>query len=86
MGRAMITYLTVTFSTEGSKPSEVAARLESLGFEPTTGNFDFLYKWGRRAKVEDALNLADKIHLALRGMNVLFKVETVAPEGVPLGD
>ncbi len=74
----MITYLTVTFSTEGSKPSEVAARLESIGFEPTTGNYDFLYRWGRRTKVDDSLGLADKVHVALRGMNVLFKVETVA--------
>jgi hypothetical protein len=72
----MISYLTVTFSTEGSKPSEIAARLESLGFTPTTGNYDFVYKWDRRAKVEDALWLADKVQVALRGMNVLFKLET----------
>ncbi len=76
----MISYLTITFSSEGSKPSEIANRLESLGFEPTTGNYDFLYKWDRSAKVEDALWLADKVQLALRGMNVLFKIETMQGE------
>jgi hypothetical protein len=77
---AVISYLTITFSSEGSKPSEIASRLESLGFEPTTGNYDFLYKWDRNAKVEDALWLADKVQIALRGMNVLFKIETMQAE------
>lgn len=72
----MLSYLTVTFSTEGARPSEVAARLQSLGFEPTTGNYDFLYRWDGDAKVEDALWLADKVQTALRGMRVLFKIET----------
>ncbi len=73
----MQTYLTVTFSTEGARPSEVAARLQSLGFEATTGNYDFVYRWDRNAKVEDALWLADKVQAALRGMSVLFKIETI---------
>ncbi len=75
---SMLTYLTVTFSTEGARPSEVAARLQSLGFEPTTGNYDFMYRWDRNAKVEDALWLADKVQAALRGMNVLFEIETLS--------
>lgn len=73
----MQSYLTVSFSTEGGKPSEVAARLQSLGFEPTTGNYDFVYRWDRNAKVEDALWLADKVQTALQGMRVTFKIETV---------
>ncbi len=76
----MRTYLNVTFSTEGARPSEVAARLQSLGFEPTTGNYDFVYKWDRNAKVEDALWLADRVQAALRGMSVLFETETVGNE------
>lgn len=75
---SMLSYLTVTFSTEGARPSEVAAVLQSLGFEPTTGNYDFVYRWDRNAKVEDALWLADKVQAALRGMSVLFKIETLS--------
>lgn len=77
----MLSYLTVTFSTEGARPSEVAATLQSLGFEPLTGNYDFVYRWDRRAKAEDALWLADKVQAALRGMSVLFKIETLNGEG-----
>lgn len=76
MGNGLITYLTVTFTTEGAKPSEVATRLQSIGFKPTKGNYDFIYEWAKSAKVEDALWLADKIQATLRGMNVLFKIET----------
>ncbi|RLF47596.1 MAG: hypothetical protein DRN20_05765 [Thermoplasmata archaeon] len=73
----MKTYLTITFDSEGAKPSEVAERLAMLGFKPTQGNYDFVYEWGREATIEDALWFADKIHAALRGYRVLFKVETI---------
>ncbi|MEE8182728.1 MAG: hypothetical protein V3T94_01090 [Thermoplasmata archaeon] len=69
----MITYLTVTFNSDGARPSEVAQRLHSLGFIPTTGNYDFMYEWG----VEEALDLADQVHLTLKGMMVSYKIETV---------
>jgi hypothetical protein len=77
----MESYLTVTFSTEGARPSEVATTLQSLGFEPTKGNFDFIYRWDRSAKVDDALWLADRVQTALRGMSVLFKIETLNAQG-----
>ncbi|MCK4367871.1 MAG: hypothetical protein KAU99_01380 [Thermoplasmata archaeon] len=73
----MITYLTVTFNSDGAKPSEVAQRLHSLGFVPTTGNYDFMYEWGMEAGVEEAVDLADQVHLTLKGMMVSYKIETV---------
>lgn len=73
----MITYLTVTFSSEGSKPSEIAERVAMLGFKPMTGVYDFKYEWDKKATVKDALWFADKIHVTLKGHNVLFKVETI---------
>jgi len=72
----MISYLTVTFSTEGSRPSEVVDRLHSIGFKPTKGNYDFIYNWDKSAKVQDAIWLADKVHETLRGMRVLYKMES----------
>ncbi len=74
----MITYLTVTFSTEGARPSEVMEALHGLGFEPTTGSYDFLYRWGSKATVEDAIYLADKVQAVLKGKNVFFKLQTVS--------
>ncbi|MCD6461961.1 MAG: hypothetical protein J7L61_04385 [Thermoplasmata archaeon] len=73
----MNTYLTVFFSSEGATPSEVAERLQMLGFEPTQGNYDFVYKWDSKATVKDALWFADKIRATLDGMHVFFKIETI---------
>ena len=74
----MLTYLTITFSSEGERPSRVIEVLRNLGFEPTTGSHDSVYRWGDRATVEDALDLADKVHSTLKGMGVTFKLETVS--------
>jgi len=72
----MISYLTVTFSSEGGRPSEVANLLHDIGFRATKGNYDFVYEWDKNARVEDALWLADKVQTALRGTSILFKIET----------
>lgn len=72
----MITYLSVTFSSEGARPSEIVNRLVAIGFKPTKGNFDFIYEWDKKAKIEDAIWLADKIKETLKGMDVRFQTET----------
>jgi len=72
----MKTYLTVMFSTEGGLPSDVVDRLQMIGFKPCTGNYDFVYEWGRNATIEDTIYFADKVHEVLKGMVVLFKMET----------
>lgn len=72
----MITYLKITFSSEGAKPKEVVDRLSTLGFKPTHGNYDFMYEWDKKAGVKDAVWFADKVHATLEGMNVLFQIET----------
>jgi hypothetical protein len=72
----VITYLTLTFSSEGAKPSEVISALEVLGFRPATGFYDFQYEWEDNASLEDVVVLADKVSSTLKGMNALFKMET----------
>lgn len=76
----MKSYLTLTFSSEGARPSEVVEKLHMLGFKPTTGAYDFIYDWGRNATVEDAIWFADKIQEALKGCTVQFQLETVCIE------
>ncbi len=73
----MKSYLTLTFNSEGAKPSEVVERLNMLGFKPTHGAYDFIYEWGKNATVQDAIWFSDKIHEALNGCNVLFTLETM---------
>ncbi len=72
----MKTYLTIMFSTEGYKPSEVVDRLQMIGFKPCTGNYDFVYEWGKNASVDDSIYFADKVHEVLKNMGVLFHLET----------
>ncbi len=73
----METYLRVTFHTEGGKPSEIAARLEEFGFQPTQGNYDFVYDWRSAPTRDQVLDLADEVGRLLKGYRVLFEIETV---------
>ncbi|MEA2054780.1 MAG: hypothetical protein U9O96_06735 [Candidatus Thermoplasmatota archaeon] len=41
------------------------------------GNYDFVYEWNEEPDVEALLWLADKIHTALKGMDVMFSLETI---------
>lgn len=72
----MITYLTLTFNSEGAKPSAVISALEDIGFKPSTGFYDFQYEWEDTASLDDVVMLADKVSATLKGMNALFKMET----------
>jgi hypothetical protein len=71
------TYLTIWFSSEGSKVSFVTDRLLSLGFQPLTGAYDYVYDWGNSTTVEEAIWFGDKIQETLKGSDVMFKIETV---------
>ncbi len=73
----METYLRVTFHSEGAKPSEVADRLVGFGFEPTQGNYDFVYDWNSTGSTDQILDLGDEVSRLLRGYRVLFEIETV---------
>jgi len=73
----METYLRVTFDSEGAKPSAVADRLQSCGFVPTQGNYDFVYDWNGPATRDQILDLSDELSRQLRGLRVLFEIETV---------
>lgn len=73
----METYLRVTFDSEGASPSEIAVRLLALGFQPTQGNYDFVYDWKGAATTEQIVDLSDELTRRLRGYGVRFEVETV---------
>ncbi|HXW67856.1 MAG TPA: hypothetical protein VEL82_08300 [Thermoplasmata archaeon] len=73
----METYLRVTFDSEGAKPSEIAGRLLTAGFQPTQGNYDFVYDWQGGATREQILDLCDEVTRRLRGYRLRFEIETV---------
>lgn len=73
----MKTYLLVWFSSEGANPSEIGRRLMSLGFEPVSGSYDYVFDWGNTVELDEIVKFGDKVHLSLKGMNVMFKIETI---------
>ena len=73
----MKTYLTLMFSSEGANPVEVVERLRSLGFKPLKGLHDHVYDWGtKKVDLDDILQIAVSVHETLKGMKVLYKLET----------
>ncbi|MHB8352620.1 MAG: hypothetical protein ACYDFT_08055 [Thermoplasmata archaeon] len=73
----MRTYLLVTLDSEGASSSEVADVLESMGFRPHQGGYDFVYEWGRDASVSESLQFADRVQAALHGKSVYFRIESI---------
>lgn len=73
---AVKTYLTIWFSSEGAGPVEVVDRLRSLGFKPLRGYHDHVYDWKKNVELGDILQLTDKVHETLKGLKVLYKIET----------
>ena len=73
----MKTYLKIWFSSEGAGPTIVAEKLRSMGFEPMRGQHDHVYDWGRKVELEDILQIATAVHETLKGLNVLYTLETI---------
>jgi len=71
------TYLTLWFNSEGAPPSEVVERLRAMGFKPIRGYHDHVYDWKKKVTVEDIVQLSDAVHETLRGLKILYKLETV---------
>ena len=73
----MKTYLSIIFSSEGAPPSEVKNRLLELGFKAVKGSYDFVYEWNKEPDIDTLLWFADRVQVALKGMDVLFSLETI---------
>lgn len=51
--------------------SEVARRFGELGFKPTLGMHDFVYKWEEtKVTPENVIDFIDKVQKKLKGMDV----------------
>ena len=71
------TYLVMYFGTQGIKTSEIAKKLEALGFETMFGSVDFVYDWkGKKPSKEQVLALGDNVADLLRGSGAVFNLDT----------
>lgn len=73
----MKTYLKIWFNSEGAGPVIVAEKLRSMGFKPMKGQFDHVYNWGRKVELEDILQIGTAVHESLKGLKVLYTLETM---------
>ena len=73
----MKTYLTIWFNSEGASPLEVVERLRALGFKPMKGYYDHVYDWKKRVTLEEVFQLTGALHETLKGLKVMYKLETV---------
>ena len=71
------TYLVMYFGANGVKASDIAKKLEVIGFETRLGGVDFIYDWkDKKPSKQDVLALTDKIAEALKGSGSVFNLDT----------
>ena len=70
------TYLTLWFNSEGKAPTSIMMKLQEIGFKPSTGKHDFVYDWKQEIGLENISKLGDTVHKKLKGLKVLYKLET----------
>jgi hypothetical protein len=70
------TYLVMYFGTKGVGASEIARRVERVGFTTTFGSVDFEYAWKERPTKEQVLALGDKLVEALKDTGAIFNLDT----------
>jgi hypothetical protein len=71
------THLVMYFGTDSVSASEIAKRLEVLGFETTFGSADFVFEWGlKEPSKEEVLALGDKVVQSLKGSGAVFNLDT----------
>jgi len=76
---SMRTYVRMLFNSEGAEPKEVVGIMRELGFEPSFGTHDFVYKWdGKKTSIEDVLDLIGKMHKRMKGLNLSYEITTVS--------
>jgi len=73
----MKTYLTIWFNSEGAAPTTVVERILAMGFKPVKGHYDHVYDWGREPTLEEVLQLGSNLHETLKGLKVMYKLETI---------
>ena len=70
------TYLTLWFNSEGKTPTSVMMKLQDIGFKPSVGKHDFVYDWQQEIGLEEISKLGNTVHKTLKGLRVLYKLET----------
>ena len=78
MRSAMHSYVDLYFTPESGSPLEISDRLRSVaGLSFIIGPHDLVFEWRNEEEFRERLG---KVHEALRGSGVFYRVETVSEE------
>ena len=70
------TYLIMYFGTRGTTTTEIAKRVEAVGFKTVFGSADFIYDWKEKPTKEQILTLGDKVVKSLHNTGAVFNLDT----------
>ncbi len=66
-------YIELYFDSEGGNPLKIIKIMNSLGFEPVLGDFDFAQEYNSQ---EDYVKLVSNIYNSLKGTKVRYRLTT----------
>lgn len=73
----METFIDLYISVEGESVSVIIKKLTDLGFKPTIGEHDFVYKWEGIVSMDEEIKFIEKIQRGLKGTGAILKFKSV---------
>jgi hypothetical protein len=74
----MKTYIEISHSADGEKPSIIFEIFEELGLKPSYGQHDFVYYWNKDVTFAEIILFLDKIISKLKGTGAILKFSTIS--------
>ncbi len=76
-GERLRTYLALFVTSDGSKTSVIADKLNAVGFRALLGTHDFVYEWGAKTVTPSTvIELIDRVQVLLKGSNAIMHFVT----------
>lgn len=73
----METFIDLYISADGEKLSLIIKKLTDMGFKPTIGEHDFVYKWEGIVSIEEEIDFIEKIQKNLKGTGAILKFKSL---------
>ncbi|MFQ6089138.1 MAG: hypothetical protein ACE5K0_09590 [Candidatus Methanofastidiosia archaeon] len=73
----MKSYVDLYMNSEGASIRDVISALRALKLKPVAGHHDILIEWENE---EEFFEILEKLHKALKGMKVSYRIETIIEE------
>ena len=76
-----VTYMDVSFSSDGATPTELTETLKQFGWKPCYGRYDYIYEWGpnwgtKETNIQEFFDYINKVHEVLKNYKVYYSLRT----------